>query len=918
MKNQLLVDWLLGLAPKLSPTYITYSWLIHTTIYVTITALFIILFKQIFKNRLKAKWHFLIWAVLLIRLIMPVLPSSPVSVFNTVKVDESVIEQISYRSIVTPPDNDNINPDEDHYTVAQGLQKMVEADRSDGNGISGGIVQGNNITIFSVDRVVVYTWLGGVLILLGYFITVLVIYRHRLKKSRRECGELTLLDKCKEQLNIKRMVRVYYADTTPMLIGLFKPAIYVPEDLNEAELGATLLHELNHMKHLDVLWSAIATIVLCLNWFNPIIWISFFMFKRDLEVYCDERTLMHTENKQSYAMLLLKTATARKEKFVLGTTSLQSGKADVKRRIRYMAKYKKLKAVGTVLAVVLVSTLLMGCLTNAGVFTKKTSTIENPANGCKMDIVLDKSFAGDDYLTGDGTFFEFHTDKPIEEIATRFISDNPDFGIIYQDDQQALLKQDNPYSQEYFPYLLLTKKISDKSGKDVENIVFLEAVGANQYIPSYQDSLTMAGNYATEKKFSYLFPEYLRADYRYTNYKNHSYEVDQSNPFEQEIELIHHNGNFNQLINFYQHIFVDRNPDLETKAYDNGDGEILINNPSGQPVFKIFYNAERNTVKYAPYAAFAAESASSVIYRLENAIQRQDRELMESCFEYLSDLGYEELSSIKSDFRVEKIIPVNIDNVYFRYDYIVQAMIDYNDGMGYNQRNKRFTVEYIGEEPKITYTQLSSFNESANTDERNQSTVNQTRFINEKLGEPDLSDYYKTTFSKPPDILFADNSKAIIGGDCGIIVYSFEKNQITLYASYDYLRDLGLSIPFGNASSDGRIVYINDGAQSFAGVEQANDNYLHLVLDTQEKTIMENSGYYSSDTVETVERYSVYDLDDDTKEEYGMNEYSNGSYVVNNDTIVYAQLKPNWEPENLSIVRYDKSDHKMDEFKLFS
>ncbi|MBR1483393.1 MAG: hypothetical protein IJ598_10560 [Ruminococcus sp.] len=758
MKNQLLVDWLLGLAPKLSPTYITYSWLIHTTIYVTITALFIILFKLIFRNRLKAKWHFLIWVVLLIRFIVPVLPSSPVSFFNTVKVDESVIEQSSYQSIVSSSDKDNDNPDENHYTVAQGLQKMVEAEQNTEDHKS---VATSGYTI-QIDAIVTYVWLGGTVVLLGYFITVLAIYRHKLKRSRREYDNLTLLDKCKDQLQIKRIVRVYYADTTPMLIGLFKPSVYVPDGLSEAELEATLLHELNHMKHLDVLLSAIATFVLCLNWFNPIIWISFFMFKRDLEVYCDDRTLKHTENKQSYAMLLLKTATARKERFVLGTTSLQSGKADVKRRIRYMAKYKKLKAVGTVLAVVLVSTLLMGCLTNAGVFTKKTSTIENPANGCKMDIVLDKSFAGDDYLTGDGTFFEFHTDKPIEEIATRFISDNPDFGIIYQDDQQALLIQDNPYSQDYFPYLLLTKKISDKSGKDVENIVFLEAVGANQYIPSYQDSLTMAGNNATEKKFSYYFPEHLRADYRYTNYKNHSYEVDQSNPFEQEIELIHHNGKFNQLINFYQHIFVDRNPDLETKAYDNGDGEILINNPSGQPVFKIFYNAERNTVKYAPYAAFAAESASSVIYRLENAIQRQDRKLMESCFEYLSDSGYEQLSSIKPDFRVEKIIPANIDNVYFRYDYIVQAMIDYNDGMGYNQRNKRFTVEYIGEEPKITYTQLSSFNESANTDERNQSTVNQTRFINEKLGEPDLSDYYKTTFSKPPDILFADNSKVCL------------------------------------------------------------------------------------------------------------------------------------------------------------
>ena len=908
MKNQLLVDWLLGLAPRLSPTYITYSWLIHTTIYITITALFIILFKQIFKNRLRAKWHFLIWAVLLIRFIVPVLPSSPVSVFNTVKVDESVIEQISYRSIVTPPDNDNINPDEDHYTVAQGLQKMIEADQNNGIYQS----EASSGYTISIDAIVTYVWLGGTVILLGYFITVLAIYRHRLKKSRRECDETALLDKCRNTLNIKRNVRLYYADTTPMLMGLFKPSIYVPYGLSEAELEATLLHELNHMKHLDVLWSAIATIVLCLNWFNPIIWISFFMFKRDLEVYCDDRTIKHTENKQSYAMLLLKTATARKERFVFGTTSLQSGKADVKRRIRYMAKYKKLKAVGTVLAVVLVSTLLMGCLTNAGVFTKKTSTIENPANGCKMDIVLDKSFAGDDYLTGDGTFFQFHTDKSIEEIANQIISDNLELGVLYPNDKQALFLSDN---RESFPYLLLTKRVSDKSGRDVENIVFLEAIGTNQYIPSYHDSLTMAGNDTTEKKFSYYFPEHLRLDYRYINYENHSYELDESNPFEREIELIHGEDTFNQLCSFYTNIPIYRNPDIETKEYDNGNGEILINNPSGEPVFKIFYNAERNTVKYTPYAAFAAESASSVIYRLENAIQRQDRELMESCFEYLSDRGYEQLSSIKPDFRVEMIIPANIDNVYFRYDYIVQAMIDYNDGMGYNQRNKRFTVEFIGEEPKITYNQLSSFSENAITGESTESITHQARFINEKLGEPDLSDYNKTTFSKPPDILFADNSKAIIGGDCGIIVYSFEKNQITLYASYDYLRDLGLSIPFGNASSDGRYVYINDGLQSHDGAEQANNNYLHLVLDTQEKTIKENSGYYNSDTVE---RYSVWDLDDDTKEEYGMNEYSNGSYVVNNDTIVYAQLKPNWEPENLSIVRYDKSDHKMEEFKLFS
>ena len=232
MKNQLLVDWLLGLAHKLSPTYITYSWLIHTTIYVTITALFIILFKQIFKNRLRAKWHFLIWAVLLIRFIVPVLPASPVSVFNTVKVDENVIEQSSYQSIVTTPDNESGDPDdENHYTVAQGLQKMVEAEQNTEDHNS----EATSGYTIPIDAIITYVWIGGTVLLLGYFITVLAVYRHKLKKSRREYDNLALLDKCKEQLDIKRMFRVYYADTTPMLIGLFKPAIYVPEGLSEAE-----------------------------------------------------------------------------------------------------------------------------------------------------------------------------------------------------------------------------------------------------------------------------------------------------------------------------------------------------------------------------------------------------------------------------------------------------------------------------------------------------------------------------------------------------------------------------------------------------------------------------------------------------------------------------------------------------------
>lgn len=581
MKADLLTDWLIGLTQGYSPFFSVYRFLIQTTIYLTVTALFIILFKLIFKNRIRAKWHFLIWIILLIRLAVPILPSSPVSVFNAAKVADDTIVQSSYYSYA---DNDTSTAErqDDGYTVAEGLHKMIESDQNEsqktvkpdyeyGNGISETTISQDYVSIINIDRIVIFTWMGGAVLLLLYFVIVYVVCIRRLKKQRSACDENIneILDSCKEQLKIKRNVRVYYADTTPTLIGIFRPTIYLPDTYSEAELRNVLLHELCHMKHMDVFWSLLAVLILCMNWFIPIIWVCFFLFKRDIEVYCDERTLRYAEDKQSYAKLLLKTATSRKERFVLGTTSLQSGKADVKRRIRFMANFKKPSVALVLIAVVLVGVMTTACLTN----------------------------------------------------------------------------------------------------------------------PISKDTLT----------------------------------------------------NMNDL------------------------------------------------------------------------------------------------------------------------------------------------------------TDLLS--------------------INEKLGEPDLSDYNKTIFSKPPDILFADNSKAIIGGDCGIIVYSFEKEQITLYASYAYLRDFGLSIPFGNASSDGRYVYINDGLQSLDGAEQVNKDYLHLVLDTEERTITDN-GYLYGDIVE---RYSIYDLDYDTKEEYGFNNnYVGGSYVeYGSDTIVYAQLKPNWEPENLSIVRYNKHTHETEEFKLF-
>lgn len=357
-----LIGWLLSLTPHGTPFYDTYALLINTAIYASVTAVFIIIFKFIFKNRLNARWHFLIWAILLIRLVVPVLPSSPVSVFNAVKVEESVIEQSSYQAEIITPETEeeyDINTESNFFKSKSVLQSSDDPH--------------DYVSILNVDRIVILSWLGGAVILIVYFAIVFALYNRRLKKRRTQCDKKTLsaLSSCKEKLGIKRNVWLYYADATPVLIGLFKPAIYIPDSYGDTELEAVITHELCHLKHLDILWSGIAALVLCLNWYNPVIWLSFFMFKRDLELYCDERTLKYTQNKQGYALLLLKTAA--KKQFVLGTTSLQSEKSDVKRRIRYLANFKKptvLIIIAAVLAAAIITTV---CLTNAIVNTVVTS-----------------------------------------------------------------------------------------------------------------------------------------------------------------------------------------------------------------------------------------------------------------------------------------------------------------------------------------------------------------------------------------------------------------------------------------------------------------------------------------------------------------------------------------------------------------
>ena len=86
---------------------------------------------------------------------------------------------------------------------------------------------------------------------------------------------------------------IYYSDKvdTPFILGVISPKIYLPCETGETDKEYILAHEKAHLHRLDYLWKPIGFIILCLHWFNPLVWVAFRLFCKDIELYSNIETL---------------------------------------------------------------------------------------------------------------------------------------------------------------------------------------------------------------------------------------------------------------------------------------------------------------------------------------------------------------------------------------------------------------------------------------------------------------------------------------------------------------------------------------------------------------------------------------------------------------------------------------------------
>ena len=213
---------------------------------------------------------------------------------------------------------------------------------------------------------------------------------------------------------------IYIADdiNVPFVMGLFKPRIYLPNGMTEVNKTYVIAHEKTHIRHMDPLKKTIAFGITCLHWFNPLAWVAFHFYSKDMEMACDEETVqkLGMDHKQDYAETLLSLATGKR--LFLGAP-LAFDEGNVKSRIKNIVKYKKTWRVLSVAVIVVVVALTVGFMTQEREYVpliKVHDMVHPPQEAMPAAITLNNTTR---YFSGEGYFKEisdFLNDLEIKKI----------------------------------------------------------------------------------------------------------------------------------------------------------------------------------------------------------------------------------------------------------------------------------------------------------------------------------------------------------------------------------------------------------------------------------------------------------------------------------------------------------------------
>lgn len=270
------------------------------------------------------KWSYFLWSVVGFRLICPVSFQAAFSLFSAAPIQ---MQQMQPLQPMTP-----VNP----VPVAEPAAAPIQ------------------IAAPEITESAVRLWPTVGIILWCVGMAALVIYSLvRVLRLRS-----LLLDAVIIEPGVWQSDRI----STPFLMGLIHPKIYIPTGTDPETTRYVLAHERVHLSRGDHWIKLLAFLILTVHWFNPLCWLAFLLMNRDMELSCDERVLAeHGGIARAYSLSLLHFAAGRR---FPGPGMLAFGEPDVKRRIQNVLHWQQPKRWATILAALLCTVAVAACAAN--------------------------------------------------------------------------------------------------------------------------------------------------------------------------------------------------------------------------------------------------------------------------------------------------------------------------------------------------------------------------------------------------------------------------------------------------------------------------------------------------------------------------------------------------------------------------
>lgn len=253
------------------------------------------------------KWiNVLLWGIVAVRLICPFSFESALSLIPSAETfPDQVISGPSFdvQTGIAPVDNRINDYLGDRYFEG------VTVPTNNGNDV---------MTILTI------VWIIGILLLVTYTI---ISYQ---RLNRKIDTAVRYKDNIFQSENV----------SSPFVLGIIKPRIYLPFNMNEQDLEHVVAHEQAHIRRKDHWWKPLGFLLLTIHWFNPIMWLAYVLLCRDIELACDEKVIKELGNEQraDYTQALVACSVNRR---MIAACPLAFGEVGVKERVKSVMNYKK-------------------------------------------------------------------------------------------------------------------------------------------------------------------------------------------------------------------------------------------------------------------------------------------------------------------------------------------------------------------------------------------------------------------------------------------------------------------------------------------------------------------------------------------------------------------------------------------------